>query len=720
MVAVRDIETPSLQTLFAPASIAVVGASSDPTRIGGRPIQYALKAGFKGAIYPVNPTRDQLQGLTCYPALDALPGPIDLVIVAVPASQVLATLEAAARQGATAAVVFSAGFAEMGGEAVEAQADLHRRARDLGLRVLGPNCLGLYNARLGHTPTFASFLLEPVTPGGRLGLVSQSGAFGSYLFMLANRRGLGIAQWASTGNEMDVSVPDVIAHYAGDPSVATIGCVMEGVRDGRRLMAALSVARRAGKPVVLMKCGRTSAGAQAASTHTASLAVHDEVLDAAVRQAGACRAGTMDELLDVLYGLEVRGPLGGNALGIVSVSGGAGVIMADAATAHGLRLPPMPPALQDELKRANPLATFANPIDITAQALNDISLVERPVGAMLGDAGYDAVAAFFMNYLASPVVGARMRAALGSALAHAGRGTLALVGTLTDALAAEYRAQGILAFEDPARAVATLGALARIGAALGAPERPAPRLGDMPLLDGTEADEAAAKAILARAGIPRLPEVLAGDPGDAGRAAGEIGGPVALKIVSADLPHKTDAGGVRLGLVGRQAVEEAAREMIRSVSRHSPHAKLEGFLVSPMAAGVADLIAAVHADPAFGPVLMVGLGGVFVEVIADTAFRVGAIGDDDARAMLDELRGRKVLDGWRGQPPADVDALAATLSRLSIFGEANAGRFATIEVNPLLALPAGQGAVMLDALISFPGGHHEGPRHVRQAHQRTR
>jgi acyl-CoA synthetase (NDP forming) len=689
-----------LHALLAPQSVAIVGASNDPGRVGGRPVSYALAAKFQGRLYPVNPNRDVIQGIPCYRTLDAVPEEIDLAIIAVPAISALSELEAAAQRGAKAVVVFSSGFAEVGEEGLARQTVLAQRCRELGMRMLGPNCLGVFNAAIGHTATFGSFLQQSPPQEGRVALVSQSGAFASYLFSMASERGIRITRWVTTGNEADVTVADVIEYLAEDPSIAVIGCAAEGIRDGTHLIAALEKARAAGKPVVIIKMGRTRAGADAAKSHTAALAVDDAVFDAVVRQAGAQRVADTQELLDLLYALQTRSPLIGCKLGIVSMSGGAGVLMVDAAIDSGLEVPPLPIEISSRLKNSNPFGSMTNPIDVTAQAMNDMDLVRQPLREMLNGGEYDAVAAFFMNWLSSPVTGPRLREVLAEVLADTGDRTIALVATGPHETFAEFTRNGLLVFDEPSRAIATLGRMAEIGELLRRPPRSSPSLDGVPFLAGDEVDEVRAKAFLARAGIPVQEEHAAATPGDAAWAAETLGLPIALKIVSRDIPHKTDVGGVQLGLVGAAAVENAAAAMLDSVARLRPEVRVDGFLVSPMVDDGIEMIAAVHVDPVFGPITMVGFGGVLVEVLRDVAFAYGAVSEDEAKAMLQGLRGYPLLDGLRGRPPADIPALGQAIAALSRLGAVNAGHFISIEINPLVVRPKGKGCVMLDALIT--------------------
>jgi hypothetical protein len=320
---------------------------------------------------------------------------------------------------------------------------------------------------------------------------------------------------------------------------------------------------------------------------------------------------------------------------------------------------------------------------------------------MLAEGGYDAVVAFFMNWLESPVTGPKLRSVLTEALQGTNRCAFALSAIGPRDIVAEYERQGIPVFEDPTRAVATLGAMARIGEALRTPRINLPEPTDVPLVRGDEHDEFRAKAILAKAGLPVLDEALVHDPAAARAAASRISGPVALKIVSPDLPHKTECGGVRLGLIDEASVEAAAAEMLGEVHRRAPCARIEGLLVSPMVPDGIEMIVGTTLDPTFGPVVMIGFGGIFVELMRDVNFRYGAIGPDEAHRMIDELQGRRILDGVRGRPPSDIDALARSVALLSRFGLANAGRLRGVEINPLLVRPEGLGCVMLDALLSF-------------------
>ncbi len=687
-------EDAGLRALLAPRSVAVVGASSDPSRIGGRPIAYYLRGGYEGALHPVNPGRETVQGLRAYPDLASIPGEVEFALLAVPAKALEAALAACAEKGVRAVVVFSAGFAETGPEGAALQARLVGRARAAGIRLLGPNCLGLYDAATGHCPTFTSFLQDGPPPEGRVGLITQSGAFGTHLLNMARARRLGVRLWASTGNEADVTLAELLEHAIGAGGLDAVGLYMEAVHDRARFLAALDLARERGVTVGVMKVGTSEVGAEAARSHTASLAGSDAAFDAGLARSGTPRARTTEELLDILYAASI-GPLPkGRRLGILTVSGGAGALMADAAHAEGLAVPPLPEAAQAAIAARNPLCAPRNPVDVTAHALNDPSLIGDALGAMAASGAFDMTAAFFTSWTASPVIGPVIREAVG---ARAPGAPFALVCQGDEATLAGYEAEGCLVFEDPSRAVRALAHLARAGEAARREAAPDPPPAPSVRLDGRPMGEAEAKAVLARAGIETPPEATARTPAEAAEAARAIGFPVALKIVSPDLAHKTEAGGVALGLRDAAAVEEAASAMLARVGRAAPEARLEGLLVSCMAGEGVELIVGARVDPVMGPIVVAGLGGILVEVLRDVATELAPIGPRRARAMLGRLRGAGLLEGVRGRPALDLEAAADALARLSALLAANADVLDSIEINPLLV--RARGAVALDALI---------------------
>jgi len=693
------IDTASLAPLFSPRSVAIIGASSTPSKIGAIPVAMLREYGFSGAVYPVNPTAQEICGYAAVPDLAAIGAPVDLAIIAIPASGVPAALEQCAALGTRAAVVFSSGFAEIGPEGEAAQAAMGALARRTGMRIIGPNALGVANIETGLIASFCPFFRPRFPRGGAIGLVSQSGAFGGYVANLAQDRGLSFSTWITTGNEADVDMADGIAHLAADPQTKVILVYMEGARNGARLIAALEQARAADKPVIVLKVGRTEAGAQAAASHTASLAGSDAVYDAILRQCGAHRARSIAEWFDLGYAYAVGRTPRNTAVGLITVSGGVGVLMADEAVSGGLDPLPLGPVAQAKIKAIVPFAGTRNPVDVTGQMIGDLDRFADMVEVVMAEHPYGSLVCFNAGAGHTDATGFRIQKVWAQVRAAHPDTYIAISGAVTPAVRRAYEADGCLVFTEPDSAVRTAAAMARI-AALARPEAPPPPGPVIDLPVGT-ADEQAGLALLRQAGVP-VPDVrVAADPDVAVRAAQEIGFPVVVKILSPDILHKSDIGGVKLNLTTADAVRSAAEQVFENARRHAPAARIAGCLVAPMisAAGAVETILGVHRDPVFGPVVMFGLGGVLVEILQDVALRRAPFGRAEAEAMIREIRGFAVLDGARGAPPADLDALADALCALSRFAAAHADDLESIDVNPFLVRPRGQGAIALDAVV---------------------
>jgi acyl-CoA synthetase (NDP forming) len=693
----------SLDALFNPRAIAVYGASSDPTKIGGRPLDFLKGSGYDGPLYPINPKSAMIQGLPAFATVSAVPGPVDMAIVAVPAPGVLAALEDCAAKGVGGAVVLSSGFAEVGGQGAQWQQQITALTRRTGMRVVGPNCMGIINVRrriLGtFTPSAAGFGLVP----GRISLVSQSGAFGGYCLSLIRQRGLGLNLWITTGNQCDVDFADCVNHYAQDDGTDVIMGYVEAATDKDRLVAALALARERGKRIVLMKVGSSEAGAQATASHTASLAGSDQVYDGLFKQYGVYRARTIDELFDVAYACSVASqPPKGNRIGLLTVSGGVGALMADVATECGLDVAPMPEDAQRRLKAILPFAGPRNPVDMTAQLVNDLTLFEKNFQLMLEEGGYDVVVAFLSSVGQVAELSSNLLEQLKKVLQRFPDRTVIMSMLASAEVRKLYEAAGVMLFDEPTRAVRAASALVHLAAeaerakTLSAP----PALPAGALAPPAHAiNEIEAKRVLASAGIPVVRELLAASEDEAVRCAAETGYPLVLKIASADIAHKSEIGGVLLGLSDEAQVREGFRTLMQRAHQHAPQARLDGVVVARMAKKGVETILGVHRDPVFGPVVMFGLGGVFVEAFKDVAFRIAPFGVAEARAMINEVKGRILLTGLRGQPPADEDALADAVSRLSVYAARYADAIESIDINPFVVLPRGEGAMALDALI---------------------
>ncbi len=691
-----------LDPLLRPASFAIVGASDDPTRIGGRPLAYMKARGFAGPILPVNPNRAQVQGLPAYASVQALPHAPDAAIVAVPGEAAIEAVAALGERGCRAAIVFTAGFAETGEAGAEAQARLVAAARAHGMRLLGPNCLGLFNAAIGYFPIFSASVENGWPLAGRVGIASQSGAYGTHLFAAARDRGIGTPVLVTTGNEAETGLADVIGWMAESEEVEVIAAYAEGIKDGPRFLQALEAARQARKPVVLMKVGRSALGQQAAQSHTASVAGDDRVMDAVLAEYGVHRARTTEELLDICYVAQRGIYPARNTLGVVTISGGAGVLISDAAEAVGLPMPEMPEEAQARLKALVPFSSPRNPVDCTAQAFNDMSVIGRFAESMAEDGGYTSLIAFFTQWGASPSMAPRLRAELKQVLDRHPDRIFVLSILAPPERIREWEADGFLCMEDPSRAVVALAAMGRFGAAF---ERAAPAAPGLPEVALPEANpnEAEAKRLLAAAGVPMVPEAVCGTADEAAEAALRIGFPVVQKILSPDILHKSEIGGVLLDLADEAAVRQGFATLMSRAAERAPGARIEGTLVAKQIDGAVEMALGLTRDPVFGPIAMVGLGGIFIEVFSDVALARCPVDLPAAEAMIRSLRGFPLLDGARGRPKADVAALARALVALSRFGAAAGERLLSVDVNPLLVLPEGKGAFAADAVIELAG-----------------
>lgn len=692
-----------LHPLFFPSAVALIGASSDAERIGGRPLRFLLEAGFQGRLYPINRSgATEIQGVPAYASLMDVPGPVDHAIIAVPVPGVEAALRDCAAKGVKAVQVFTAGFAEVDAAGAELQARLMAICREAGMRMVGPNALGLLNPSQNLYATFST-ALNGLRPGhGVIGLATQSGAFGSATYGMATLRGIGLSRVIATGNEADVDVAECIDYLAEDPDTRVICAALEACKDGARLRAALRKAAAAGKPVVIMKIGSTDVGAAAAATHTGSLAGNDAVYDAVFAECGAHRAQSVEEMLDIAHLCAVIGTLPANEdIGIMTGSGGIGILMADNATELGLGLPALAADTAAALRELLPYAVPANPFDTTAQVTSVPDGVARTVETMMGpSAPYGSLFAYLAHVGLSPQ---RFKATEERLIAiHRAHPAQPLVVVMLSEAGVTQRleAAGVAVFADPTRAVRALAGAARMArlrremthteavTPIAAAPQPLPAV----------ATETQAKALLGAAGIPVLPEHTCTSAAEAVAAADTMGYPVVAKIVSADIPHKTEVGGVIVGLADAQAVADAHDTLLARAAERAPQARIDGVLIAPMVRGGVETIIGIHMDPVFGPMVMFGLGGTAVELYKDVAFASAPLSPAQALRLVDAVRASALLKGWRGGPACDTAALADALSRLSVFAVQHADRLAGIDINPFVVQTTG--GVCLDALIS--------------------
>jgi acyl-CoA synthetase (NDP forming) len=679
-----------LDRLIAPKSIAIVGASPRAGSFGLRTLENL--AHFKGPIWPVNAKYDKVGGHACYPSLASLPGKPDLVALVVPREAVEESLNEAAAVGAGGVVVYASGYGEMArDEGLAAQRRLAQIARAAKMPVLGPNCMGLVNHELGVGVSFIPEYSSMPRKVGPIAFVSQSGALG-YCLAQAAERGVGFRYFFSAGNSADIDVADLIGAMAEDPGVRAIACLFEGVPDARRLLAAGARARAAGKPVIVFKLGTSDDGAAAARSHTGSMAGSAAAFRALFDRAGFVTVDDYDALVEYAKFFAAAGPPLARGVAVVSGSGGAGIIAADMAARHGVPMPQPGERATAILRGIIPeFGSARNPCDPTGQVLSVPESYGKCCRALLNDPQYGVLLSALS--VASRETGAK-RAADIDALAREQPKPIAvawvsewLQGPGSEAYESNER---VGFFRSLDRCYAAIAAWQRWHEARGAEPRVTQKVPGLQFKKKI-LGEREAKAVLARYGIRSAPERQAQNADEAVKAARELGYPVVLKA-DGDIEHKTEAGAVKLNLR-----DEAELRAACAAVTSAPGFPFGGFLVQAMVTGGVELVVGVKRDAQCGPVLLVGLGGVLVEVLRDTALALAPVGKAEARRMLESLKGYKLLQGYRGAPATDLDSVCDTIARVSEFAADYADLVEEIDVNPLLARP--DGAVALDALI---------------------
>ncbi len=705
-----------LQTLFQPRAVALIGASTEQNKLSGRPFRFFREFGYAGNVYPVNPKYQEISGVPCFANLSDIPGEVDLAVITLPAAAVPQALEECGVKGVKAAAIISSGFAEVGGEGVRLQDELKAIASKYDIAVCGPNCSGFVYFPDRVTASFSVGLDGGFPEPGPAAFISQSGALSSYILGAARERGLAFRYWITTGNECVLTFTDYLQYLLEDPGVRLVLGYLEDARDGAAFQAAARRALRLDKPLIILKAGRSEAGAKASVSHTGSLAGADEVYQAVFSQNGVLRADSLDELFDLAILAQASRRPRGRRVQVVSISGAAGILMADVGSPLGLEFPDLSPATKDELSKIMPVfASIANPMDVTAEAVARPGLLTQAAEVILTDPNVENLVMFF-----GIVPGAHERLATGIAQVAQGTDKLVLMTWFplprADIWMNLARA-GVPVFSEPARGIRALGKMAEYVAARErslersiAPLESAPGLEsvvekilDQAKQEGRQAlSEVETKNLLKALGLTVPRGGLARSAAEARSVFLRIAGPVALKASSPDLLHKTEAGVIRLGLKTPEEVENAFAEIASKAKQWNPEARMDGVLVEEMIGGeVREVIIGARQDLRFGPVVTFGLGGVFVEAIRDFAVWPAPLTLDEARAMIQRIRGYRILTAFRGRPAADLEALAQVLCRVGQFACAWQERIAELEINPLFVLPEGSGVVVGDALAAL-------------------
>jgi acyl-CoA synthetase (NDP forming) len=697
----------AISSLLSPRSIAVVGASADPAKTAGKPVHFLRKHGFKGDIYPVNPRVETIGDLRCFPSVEALPAAPDVGLVLLGADRARDAVETLAKRGAKAAIVLASGYSETGPEGAKRQAELVEAAGKM--RLLGPNTIGLVNLTDRLPLSASGALAMDEFPIGPIAVVSQSGGILGSLLSRAAGRGIGLSKLISTGNEADLELADFVEQLADDPQTSVIALYVEAVRNPARFRQAALKAAAAGKPIVAYKIGRSAAGAKAAASHTGALAGSDEVYDVFFRQTGVIRAQSFSDLLDIPLVLASRRKLRGNRVAILTSTGGAGTLVSDNLGLKAFETPAPDPQTAERLRALLPggqAVLDRNPVDVTLAGLQP-EVLRGAMEALLDSTSYDALAIIVgSSGVAAPEL---MTNAVQASLSRSGKPVIAFVSPHAPRAASMLTACGVPAFNAPESCAVALDALRRAftwtapTAETNPPALPAP-----PTLSGGTLDEAQSKSLFAHYGVPCVRERIVTSPSEAEAAARELGEKVVLKVLSSQIIHKSDVGGV-LTNISADTIAARMIAMAGTVERHAG-ARPDRYLVQEMVAGGVELILGTRRD-ALGPVILLGAGGTATELFKDTAMRLlppdRGLSADDALGLIRELKSWPLLDGYRGRPKADVGALAQAIAAFSNMVAALGPRLNEAEINPIFVLGEGRGVRAADGVVILHADQHQ-------------
>ena len=688
----------ALRLALAPRSIAVIGASDNANKIGGRPLAYLARFGFKGVVYPINPTRTEVQGFRCFPSLQALPEVPDVVVVALAGELAVAAVDACGVAGVALCIVMSSGFGESDPEGKARERAMAARARARGMRIVGPNSQGMANFGNGAVPSFSTMFTEVAPADGPVGIISQSGAMSVIPYGLLRARGVGVRHSHATGNDCDVTVCELACVVAEDPGLKLLLLYLEGIPDPWNLAEAARIARARKLPIVVLKAGRSAAGQEAALSHTGALANEDRTVDAFLAEHGIWRAQSMVDLIDTtqlyLKGWKPRG----RRLVAISNSGAVCVLTADAASVANMPLEPLSAATQAELKTILPgFATTTNPVDITAALLSNSGLF----GAILPPIARDPAADAFLVGIAVAGAGYDVEAfANDTARFAAETGKPLVVAAPQLSVSERFKALGLAVYPTEGEAVRALGQFlshAELQQAASIRDAPIPNK-PRAVVSATMLDESASLTLLAAHGIAVVRHTLCGSETEARAAFEALGGALAVvKGCTADASHKSELGLVRVGLGNASAVAAAYREMADAA--RAAGIKLSGVIVAEMVRGQRELMIGARLDPVFGPVLLVGDGGKYVEVMPDVQVLLPPFDATQVERALRRLRIAPLLDGVRGEPALDVAAFCRSAVAVGALMCLDAAGITQLDINPVIVRARGEGCVAVDAVI---------------------
>jgi acetyltransferase len=697
----------NLELLFKPRSVAVIGASRDPNKVGHAILKNIIESGYKGRVYPVNPKADSVLGLTAYKSVLDIPDEVDLAVIVIPAQNVLDVMEECGRKGVKFAIVISAGFKEIGGEGVEREKKLVEIARKYGIRVVGPNCLGIIDM---HTPINATFGPQPQRKGG-IAFISQSGALLTAILDWSSKVGIGFSNIVSLGNKADLNETDFVEYLGENPETKVILLYLESISDGRRFIQVASAVSRK-KPIVLLKGGVTEAGARAALSHTGAMAGGATALKAAMKKAGIILVSSLSELFDIAIAFANQPIPQGGRVGIVTNAGGGGVVTSDLAILRGLKLASLSPSTIDVLRKSlPPMAAIYNPVDVLGDARADRYRVA--IEALLRDPNVDALITILTpQAVTEPEETAKVIIEMSRLYIEKPILSVFIGGEKVEKAVKLLIDNGIPVYDMPEKAVAALSGmvmyrelreyLAKIAESIEVYDvdkstalsiiRKALQENRRVLL------ESEAKDLVKSYGIPVAPTKLARNEEEAVEIANSMGYPVVLKIASPDITHKSDVGGVVMNIRSDEEVREAFRTIIINVRRYAPNASIYGVVVQKMVPKGREVIIGTTKDPIFGHIIMFGLGGVYTELFKDVSFRLVPLSLYEAKEMVMETKAYTLLKGFRGEPPADIPSVINTLIRVSKL-VTDVPQIVEMDINPLFVYEEGVGALAVDVKI---------------------
>ena len=694
-----------LEEFFSPRSVAVVGASREEGKVGHDVVKNLIEYGYAGRIYPVNPKADKILGLTCYPSVTAAPGEVDLAVLVVPARFTEAVVRECGEKGVRALVIITAGFKESGLEGAHLERRILTLAQEHGMRIIGPNCLGLINTHHKLNASFAAGM--PAC--GNIAFLSQSGAFGTAILDWAIGEQIGFSKFVSVGNKADVDEVSLLEAIGEDQDSSVILGYIESVNNGPEFVrVARAVTRK--KPVVIMKSGGTAAGARAASSHTGALAGSEDAFVAALRQSGVIRATRVEELFDCALAFGFQGPMQGPNVAIVTNAGGPGIIATDAIERSSLKMAEFARETIDALReKLPPTSNLYNPVDVIGDARAD--RYEAALTGVIADPSVHGVIV-----IVTPQAMTEVEATAETIVRHAAASAKPVLGCFMGGPRVTPGIRTLMArrvpnYPFPERAVEAMQATYAYTTALSRPSEDPPRLEtDTDAIRGViesarsagrlNLGEQEAREVVSACGL-RVPESrLATNLEEAVDEAEALGYPLVMKVSSPDILHKSDMGGVKVGLADAADVLHAYRGIRDNVKRRMPRADVHGVLVQQMITGGKEVILGMNRDPQFGPLIMFGLGGIYVEVLKDVSFRLAPLTQTDADQMIREIKSFALLRGVRGEPPADLAAIADALLRLSQLA-VDFPEIVEMDINPLIAFPKGKGAVALDARLTL-------------------